>query len=54
MSRKRNELNIADKIKVIDDVNKKIPYAKIAEKYNIGKSTVVDIMKKKRYHQKSL
>lgn len=45
--RKRVELTLAKKIKIIEEVNNGRKYKDIATKYGIGKATISNIMKKK-------
>ncbi|XP_070560224.1 tigger transposable element-derived protein 4-like [Ptychodera flava] len=46
--RRRKELNLSDKIKLIKEAeSSSLTMKKLGEKYNIGKSTVSDIIKKK-------
>ena len=49
--RKRNELNLADKVKLIKASECK-SVRKLAETFGLGKSTVSDILKKKKFYLK--
>lgn len=43
--RKRALLSVADKLQVCDEVRKGLSYARVSDKFSIGKSTVRDIVK---------
>ena len=45
--RKRVVLTVEDKLTVCDLVEKKVPYTEIMNRFNIGKSTISDIVKNK-------